>query len=417
MKFNKKATQLIIICMIMNFATQLSSVFVNLFLWKITSDMLSIAKYNLIMYLVLTVVYPALSYVSKKYSVTLVFRISIVFQILYFACIIVSGENAADAIWVLGFLTGVGTAASANSTNQLTVQFTEPENRSRFLSVSGSLSSAAAMVSPVISGIIITLFQELAGYYVIFAISMVMYLIAFAMSAWFAKKIPGRKFIFAENFFSHSRTLVGVNTTQLFIGIRDGIFGFLINILIFDIVKTEGVFGAATSLSKLVVVLVYWAGSRWIHRNNLFWHLRYSMWLMFAAPIPLFLFSNRFGVASQMLLDSIASPLVAITLNSLMFNKIESAAQKDNLEELLAVKEVWLGGGKVIGVAGFMLLYPLLNTRWIFVLVLVTNLCYVLSYFIYKWMDKNTILIIKRGKHEDKRTVYANHRTGRKKFE
>jgi hypothetical protein len=100
----------------------------------------------------------------------------------------------------------------------------------------------------------------------------------------------------------------------------------------------------------------------------------------------LFFFASQWSVVAQIMMNSIASPIVAITLNSLMYNKVESIVEKDNLEELLAVKEVWLNIGKVIGVAGFMLLYPVLNTISIYIIVLVTNTCYILSYFIYKHM-------------------------------
>lgn len=388
MKFSKKAIQLMTISMVLNFATLLSNVFVNIFLWRITSDMLAIARYNLVMYLALAAVFPVFSYLSKTYSVTLVFRTSIVFQILYFMSIIFSGENAADFIYLLGVLTGVGSAASANSTNQLTVQFTSPDNRSQFISISGTLNSVAAMVSPLIAGGIITLFQELKGYYVIFGISVVLYAAAFGMSSWFTEKKQVREFHFCRIFLHCTKAMKWVNVTQVLIGIRDGIFGFLIQILIFDIVQTEGVFGAATAASKLLVVLSYLAGSRLINRLNLYKHLKYSMWLMFAAPIPLFLVQHQVSVVLQMIMDAVASALVAITLNSLMYNSIETSVCRDNLEELLAVKEVWLNIGKCVGVAGFICLYSYLSMQWIFVIVLITNLCYVASYYIYRYMDK-----------------------------
>lgn len=376
-----------IISVVLNLASLLSGVFVNIFLWKITSDMLSIAKYNLVMYLTLTLVFPLFSYLSKKHSATLVFRISIIFQILYYVSIIFAGERAGDFIYLLGILTGIGAAANANSTNQLTVQYTEPDNRSQFLSVSGTLNSIAAMVSPLIAGGIITISDELIGYYVVFGMSMILYIVAFGMSIWFSEKSPSGEFHFLNDFLHCPGPMKWVNATQVLIGVRDGVFDFLINILIFDIVQTESVFGAATSASKLIVVLSYLCGSRFINRSNLYKHLRYSMWLMFAAPIPLFLFSHQVSVVLQMTMNAIAAPLVAITLNSLMYNKIESVKRVDNLEELLAVKEVWLNTGKSAGAAGFICLYPLISRQGILAVLLITNLCYVFSYYIYRYVD------------------------------
>lgn len=400
MNFSKKALQLMIISMVLNFATLLSGVFVNIFLWKITSDMLSIAKYNLVMYASLTLVFPVFSYLSKRHSATLVFRISIIFQILYFISIILSGDRAADYINLFGVFTGIGTAASANSTNQLTVQYTKPENRSQFLSISGTLNSIAAMVSPFLAGIVINLFSELTGYYIVFAFSMILYMLAFGMSVWFVQKIPKREFVFFQVFRHCPTAMKKVNATQFFIGVRDGIFGFLINILIFDIVQTESIFGTATAASKMVVVLTYWVAGKYINRDNLYRHLHYSMWLMFAAPIPLFLFAGQMGVVLQMTMDAVASPLVAITLNSLMYNNIESIIRLDNLEELLAVKEVWLNIGKVAGVAGFMILYPLLRLQWVFALILITNLCYVFSYYIYRCLEEKKIEALIKSEKE-----------------
>ncbi|MEG1752372.1 MAG: MFS transporter, partial [Christensenella sp.] len=344
-------------------------------------------KYNLIVFLAYTLIFPLCSYISKKYSVTMVFRISIGFQILYFASIILSGDNASKYIYLFGILSGLSAAANANSMNQLTVQLTKPENRSMFFSISGTLNSIAAMVSPLISGMLITLFNELLGYYVVFGISMILYTIAFFISGWFDAKTPNRESHFFKQLFLRNKTLAFINLGQFTVGMRDGIFGFLINILVFDVVKTENIFGAATSFSKFIVVIFYFLGSKYIRKSNLFAHLKYSMWIMFAAPIPLFLLANEYGVILQMILDSIASPLVATTLNSISYNKIESEAKNDNLEECLAVKEVWLNAGKVVGIGGFMLLYPFLSSKYIFAIILVTNLCYVLSYYIYKFME------------------------------
>ena len=385
-RFNKKVNQLITISLIINLASLLSGVFINIFLLKITSDVMSIVKYNLIMYFTITLLFPLFSYISKKYSVTLVFRISIIFQILYYASIILSGSSVTDYIYLFGILSGIGSAANANSTNQLTVQLTDANNRSGYLSISGTLNSIAAMISPVLSGVIINLFDELVGYYIIFAISILLYIIAFVMSAWFREKMPAREFHFFKVIRTYNMKLLGVNISQFFIGIRDGIFGFLINIIVFDIVQKESIFGATTAFSKLIVVITFWLGSRYIRGNNIFVHFKYSAWLMFAAPIPLFFLTSQWGVVAQIVMDSIAAPIVAITLNSLMYNKVESIVEKDNLEELLAIKEVWLNIGKAMGVAGFMLLYPVLSTISIYIIVLVTNTCYIFSYFIYKYM-------------------------------
>lgn len=388
----KKAKQLIIISFVINTGTLLSGSFVSIFLWKITESIQSVARYNLVLFAIYAVVFPVFSWVSKRYSVTLVLRISLVFQILYFGSIIFMGQQAAGYLWLLSILSGIAAAANANSQNQLTIENTQPENRSIFVSYSGMLNSIAAMFSPLLSGFIIVLFPDMLGYYVMFFGSMALFIVAFFLVNWFSGKGSSASFTFFRSFYRSTKQLPGFYAGQFTVGVRDGIFGFLISILLFDVIQTESLFGAASALFKLVAIVCYFFGVRFIRRSNLWVHLRYSMWIMFAAPIPLFLFQNQFGVIGQMGLDAVASPLVAITLNSLIMNIIEgSAKQHNNLEELLAVKEVWLHLGKVAGVLMFILLEPVISRPAMYIIMLVTNLCYVFSYVMYKQIDiKNT---------------------------
>lgn len=386
--FSKQAVRLMILLSMMSFASLLSNVFVNIFLWKITSDMRSLAIYNLTLYAACALTIPVFGWVMKRYSAMLVFRLSILFSIAYFSCIILCAGRIEQILYLLGTLSGIGTASNVNSSNQLTVRFTQPENRSRFLSYSNVLNSAASMVCPLISGVLIMLFDDLYGYYVLFGISIALYLASFVLCSWFEEQHAARPFRFFYTWRTCSPLLRRVNLTQFIIGLRDGIFDFLINVLIFDIVKNEGLFGAATSFSRLIIVIFYWAAGRWVHKDNLYKHLRYSMWLMWAAPIPLFVLANTPGMIAQTIMNAIAAPIVAITLNSLNFNSIERASRNDDLEESLALKEVCLNTGKATGVAIFLVMQSYLTTGWIYAILLILNLCYVASYYIYRGAER-----------------------------
>lgn len=385
--FNKKAKQLIILTIITTLASLLSSVFVNTFFFKVTSDLMPIATYNLCLCAASAVAFPLFGAVTKKIGSANVQRIGILLQIIYLGFIILMGSNVSRTVVLCGILSGIATSALAIAGSKLTIEYTDSGCRSAYLSASGTLTSFVSVISPIISGFIIARFVGLKGYYITFLLSLVLYAIAFILTVWFNEKPKKSRFGFLKMIKMRNTTFALLNFGQFAVGVRDGIFGFLISIMMFEIVKSEGVYGLTTSFAKLIVVGAYFLGVKFINPKNLFKWLRPSMWLMFAAPIPLFLLQNQLGLTSQIIMDSIASPLVAITLNSLIYNKLETIGKNGKTEEAIAVQQVWLNFGKVTGIASFMLLYPLLNYSAVLVIVLITNLCYVLSYFLFKRID------------------------------
>lgn len=385
--FNKKAKQLIVMSIITTLASLLSNVFVNTFFLRVTSDLMPIATYNLCLCASSAVAFPLFGAATKKIGSANVQRAGILLQIMYLGFILLMGDNVSQMVVICGILSGVATSSMAIAGNKLTIEYTNTNCRSAYLSVSGTFTSIVSVVSPLISGFIIARFAGLKGYYITFLLSLVLYVIAFILTIWFNEKPKKSRFEFFQMLKLRNKTFALLNVGQFAVGVRDGIFGFLISIMMFEIVKSEGIYGITTSFAKLIVVAAYFLGVKFINPKNLFKWLRPSMWLMFAAPIPLFLLQNQLGLTAQIIMDSIASPLVAITLNSLIYNKLEKIGQNGKTEEAIAVQQVWLNFGKVAGIAGFMVLYPLLNYAAVLLIVLITNLCYVLSYFLFKRID------------------------------
>lgn len=108
---------------------------------------------------------------------------------------------------------------------------------------------------------------------------------------------------------------------------------------------------------------------------------------MFLAPIPLFLFQNEYGLAAQLLLDAVASPIVAVGVNSQTYNLLEQLSRGNREEEAISVQSVWQNLGRAVGAGGFILLYSILSYPALLALALAINLCYVISYYLFRRIE------------------------------
>ena len=384
---NHQAKQLIIVSMISSLAASLSGVFVNTFLLRVNDDMIPIAAFNLAVYASAALFFPIFGACSKRLGAPWIQRFSILFQMAYLASLLLFGHNIGSGILLCGSLSGVSSAASGISGSLLTIAYTKSKDRNIYVSISGTLTSVLAVVSPLLSGFVIAGFDGLTGYYVTFGISLALYVVCLLLSFWFRLPPSASSFGFRRAFFHPGRASSLFNLIWTIIGVREGLFGFLISVMMFHIVKGERLFGLATAISKLIIVLTFLLCAKLIHYDGLLKSLRWSSWLMFLAPVPLFLFQNEYGLAAQLLLDAVASPIVAVGVNSQTYNLLERLSGGSRTEEAISVQSVWQNLGRALGAGGFMLLYPILSYPAILALALVTNLSYVASYFLFRRIE------------------------------
>src|SRR5699024_10966144 len=107
----------------------LSNTFVNVYLWKQSGEYITIAVYNLAIYLFQTVTFILAGKIAKKVDRIIVLRLGVVFLSLFFLSVLIMAENAAKYNFMLGGLLGIGYGFYWLAFNVLTFEITEPETR------------------------------------------------------------------------------------------------------------------------------------------------------------------------------------------------------------------------------------------------------------------------------------------------
>ena len=103
----KNAKILLVVSTVFTLAIGLSNVFVNIFLWKESHDLLLIVKYNLMHYIFIPIAFVAGGWVSKKKNGVWSLRIGVTCFAVFFILILVLGDKVSNYIYPLGILFGV----------------------------------------------------------------------------------------------------------------------------------------------------------------------------------------------------------------------------------------------------------------------------------------------------------------------
>src|SRR5690625_103356 len=119
----------------------LSNTFVNIYLWKQAGDYITIAVYNLAIFIFQPLTFILAGRIAKKIYRIIVIRLGVIFLSLFFLSVLVIAEQAAKYNFMLGILLGIGYGFYWLAFNVLTFEITEPDTRDFFNGVLGILQS------------------------------------------------------------------------------------------------------------------------------------------------------------------------------------------------------------------------------------------------------------------------------------
>src|SRR5699024_4856450 len=240
----------------------LSNTFVNIYLWKQSGDYVTIAVYNLAIYVFQPIMFIAAGKMAKKVDRVIVLRLGVIFLSLFFLTVLGVAEKASTYNFLLGSLLGIGYGFYWLAYNVLTFEITEPETRDFFNGFFGIMQSFGGMVGPALAGFIIARMIDNVGYTVIFAISFILFICAVVCSFFLNRRKADGDFHFKRTLMerSHNKNWRRILNAHIFQGLREGIFLFVISIWVFLVTKSELALGMFNlTLSGLSLVFYFMA--------------------------------------------------------------------------------------------------------------------------------------------------------------
>lgn len=336
----------------------LSNTFVNVYLWRQANDFIVIAMYNLAIFIFQPATFVLAGKLAKKIDRIIVLRLGVTFLSIFFLTVLIVGERAATYNFLLGCLLGVGYGFYWLAFNLLTFEITEPDTRDVFNGFMGGLESLGGMIGPLLAGIIIAKMTTNIGYMTVFSLSFGLFILAVICSFFLKRRGADGKYdlVTVLKEIQHSKNWRNVISANIFQGMREGLFVFVITIWVFLITKSEfalGMFNLCLSgLSFVFYLLVTKLINQPMRKKAI---LLGSMIISFSVFIILFDLTYVHLITYAIIIG-IGYPIINVPFNSMTYDVIgQSNYAKELRIEYVVTLEIFVNAGRILSILIFIL--------------------------------------------------------------
>lgn len=233
--------------------SNIASIFLNVYLVRLTNSIFIILFQNILNYISLLGAFIIGTKFISKLNLSFFLRIGIFSMIAYYLLILLLKEHAQLFLIPLGIFNGLGQGFYYFSFNLFIGQLVKESEQGRFFSYQQTFSYLFGIVMPSLSGYIISIYSKLTGYYILFFISSLLFIIGIYIS-FFIKgftlnqnirlldilKLKGNKYWNANKYYNFSN------------GIRDSIFNQIFTVFAYTIIPNEQTIGNFNSIMACI---------------------------------------------------------------------------------------------------------------------------------------------------------------------
>ena len=182
-KLTKESKFLLIVGILTTAGRIVASTFVTVFLLRATDGNVGlIIIQNIINFVTLLIAFVGGSKLLSKISITTLLKIGIASTAFYFVAILLLQDNVATFLIPLALFNGLGGGLFWFSINLLVAKVIKESEQGRYFGYQQTAGSIFGVVTPAISGFIITRFTDLTGYYILFGIAFVLFALGIFMT-------------------------------------------------------------------------------------------------------------------------------------------------------------------------------------------------------------------------------------------
>ncbi len=335
----------------------------------------------------------------RKGSVNLTLRISILGFIALYSALLFYMASADKVMLLLGFLNGISNGFYWLTYAAYFSAFTEDRRRDVALGFMGFVNGVTILVMPALSGFLIETigkkFGTFAGYIVVFGLSFAIAVVTILLSFRLPKQVgpvEEKKTYFCQALRTISKDACwrcGMACETLR-GIRDGTFNFLLNLLLFEVIQSETLIGMNNLLASVGTIISFWVAGRIIRPENRVKSMFVgSIVLLAACGLPA-ISLNPVTIMIFAVVNAFFNTFVVNPSNGIMFLIVQKKAEPKMTNEYLSIRDVFLVGGRMIGIA-VLLVFPKAQFGYVIAIVLLT-----LSQFVMVALSRRSTRLLKK---------------------
>lgn len=356
-RLDRQAKLLLVVNGLFVTANALSGTFVNVYLWKVRSEFAPIAWFALATHITGALTFWLAGSWVKRHNKMNSLRLGVAVSAMFYLLVLLLGTKAIQYVALLGIVQGMASGFFWLAFNVVYFEITERDNRDLFNGWAGLLGSGAGMIAPWISGFLITRMPDTAGYRLIFAMSLAVFVIGVVFSFFLQKrKAQGDySWLFVYRCLRDDRRWRFAGAALVAQGLREGVFGFIIGLLVYISTKSEMTLGNYSLITSAVGLVSFLLVGKLLKPPYRKWGMLAGATVMVGVILAFFWQVSFvtlliFGVAV-----ALVYPLFSIPMTSTVFDLIgtnEESARKR--VEFVVLREFALDAGRMIGVLVFL---------------------------------------------------------------
>lgn len=356
----------------------MSGLFLNLYLWRLTEDLVINGIFNIIVYGMTPIAFAIGGWIAKKKDRMVTYRLGIALITVFFLVVIFARENVvAYYPWFAAFN---GLALGLYWTGYLVLMYdvTDVQNRSRYLGVNMIVFNSAGLAGPALSGFLISLFEGLRGYLLTFGAASML----FGIASFFSLRIRRIDSHHRTYYLKYSGLMMKKNKLWVLallsfsvLGLFQGLMLFLPNILMFQTVGREDQVGYLTVGFALLTIVTGFFISRRKQQLNIRRDLLVASLFIIGGSAVLFFDIRLWTVILFMSIYSLMAPLIINTLTSYYYRIMDGLPLRGMFRiESVVVREFFLNTGRVVSILLQVIFASDVNSPALPVVLLVTAL-------------------------------------------
>jgi len=356
---NRDLALLLIIGGLYSFGIFLSNTFVNVYLWKHSGDYITIAVYNLGIFIFQSATFVLAGKMAKKMDRIIVLRLGVIFLSLFFLSVLLVGHHIATYNFILGSVLGIGYGFYWLAYNVMTFEITEPDTRDFFNGVFGILESLGGMIAPLLAGMIISYMTPAhKGYMTIFALSFGLFILAVICTFFLQRRQAEGNFYLKKVIMERrkNRNWRLTLNAHVFQGLREGMFLFVITIWVFLITEDELYIGIFNLLLSGLSLVFYFVATRLIKSPMRKQAILFASILLYGSVFIIVFDTSYLKLIMYALVVGAAMPIINVPYVSMTYDVIGQAKEAKSWRiEYIVAREMFVNIGRIASIIFFVI--------------------------------------------------------------
>lgn len=345
---------------IYQFGNALAAILVNLYLWRLTSDLWVNGVFNLMTLAVAPMASILIGKAAKQRDRLLAYRLGIYLTALFYLCILIAGERMVDWYIAFALLKGISTAFYWLGHFTMIQDVTDHENRHRYLGLNLIITNVSLLAGPALAGVIVGWSDGFQGYTYVYLLAFLMFAYASVNSLKMKRRETQHKAYYLKyalqimrKYPAYYRSLLG----WFVFGLPQGILAYIPAILLYQAVPREAFVNYMNVVFLSVTILSGFALAKWGRPglNNLYLNIAAAGFI--TGSIPLFAGIELWSVILFMLLFSCVKPLQNNAYTSYYYKLSGDLPLGEHFKvEAVVLRETFTNAGRCAGVILYMLI-------------------------------------------------------------